>query len=400
VDTVKLLDFGIARFERELRITDRGTLLGTPEYIAPEQVRTGEVSPHTDLYALGCVIFEMLVGEPPFRGTMTDVLVKQLRDAPTAPSLRAPGIGPELDALVLKMLHKDPARRHRDAFHLVEELHLQLERVRGAPSTPPTPMAADSLQPSASSLPPREQLGKLTLHLPTERDDWQERVEQYRGRLSKLHPEGTAPAPVAEAMQALEQIVTEAARLRIALHGSAQELTESHDELRATRLRIGRALDELASDESKLARTYDVDLADVSESEERLAHAVQALLARPTIEPIALTRGKPLSDADAVSLQGLALIIENVRDAATRAHARKRAQQAKRVALDDVRFQIEQLKGRLAGLNAASSASQSEVQERVQTVEVQLRGQMAQLVSEAERVALYLRTHDSETGSA
>ncbi|MET0390403.1 MAG: serine/threonine-protein kinase, partial [Polyangiales bacterium] len=52
-DVVKLLDFGIARFEREMRITDRGTLLGTPEYIAPEQVRSGEVSPHTDLYALG-----------------------------------------------------------------------------------------------------------------------------------------------------------------------------------------------------------------------------------------------------------------------------------------------------------------------------------------------------------
>jgi serine/threonine-protein kinase len=396
-DTVKLLDFGIARFERELRITDRGTLLGTPEYIAPEQVRTGEVSPHTDLYALGCVLFEMLVGEPPFRGSnMTEVLVKQLRDAPDAPSLRVPALTPELDALVLKMLHKDPVRRHRDAYHLVEDLRVQLEAAHEALSQRP-PSAAESQHPPRSAPPPREPaVGALTVHMPSGRDDWQERVEQYRRRLNALHPAGDLPADIADGMRALEDIVTEAARLRAALHGSAQELTEKHDDVKATRLRIGRALDELASDESKLARAHEADLAQVNEADEHVTQNVSALLARPAITAIAHSRGQPLSEADAVNIQGLAMIIDKLRDTVTHARKYRQIRDQRHAALDDVRFQIEQLKGRMAGLNAATSAAQSEVEERVQDAESQLRGQMERLVVEAERVALYLRGRDGD----
>jgi serine/threonine protein kinase len=406
-DVVKLLDFGIARFERDARITDRGTLLGTPEYIAPEQIRNGEVSPQTDLYALGCLLFEMLVGQPPFRGNMTEVLVKQMRDPAPTPSTLVPGMAPELDLLVLKMLHKEPRQRHRDAFHLVEELRAQLERLPngrvpdGKDSKSP-PSAAGSQAPRAAAEASLNQpvTDRPTMHMPLERDDWADRIVEYRRRLRALHTDAALPKDVAEAMAALEHSIAETQRLRTALHGSAQQLAISQDEVRATRLRIGRALDELAADESKLSRASEADVTSVSQAQAAATNAVDALLARPSIAGVVAKRGQMLTDDDAVLLQGLSLIVESVRETHGRARKWTREHQTRRAALEDVRFQIQQLKDRLATLNASTSAAQGEVQERVQTVEVKLRSELQSMVSQAERVALYLRSQEDKPGSA
>jgi serine/threonine-protein kinase len=399
VDVVKLLDFGIARFERELRITDRGALLGTPEYIAPEQVRTGEVSPLTDLYALGCVLFEMLVGRPPFMGNMTEVLVKQMRELPPPPSRTAPDTPPEVDALVLKMLQKDPERRHRDAFHLVEDLRELLSRsqeeLKGPDSKAPLPTsippasAPDSKAPSADA---RGRDARPTMHIPVARDEWAERVLFYRQRLEIMHPAGDVPSEVLEAMRRMEQIVASMARLRGELLGSAEQLTTSEDDVRATRLRVGRALDELASDESKLARALEAEEHDYAAAQDSVHGATQALLARPAIGPIALRRGQALSDDDALLLQGLGMVIETLREAQTRALKLKRVLEKKRIALEDLRFQIEQLKGRFATLNAETSVTQGHAQERVLNADAQLRSELDRLVAEAERVAIYVRS--------
>jgi eukaryotic-like serine/threonine-protein kinase len=392
-DMVKLLDFGVARFERELRITDKGTLLGTAEYIAPEQLRNGEVGPQTDLYALGCVLFEMLVGDTPFSGNMTEVLVKQMRDAPPTPSSKNPAVPKGLDALVLKMLSKEPERRHRDAYHLVEELRAQLEHIQPAEPAPvyepPT---------GGSTRPPGLDPGKLTMYVPAERDDWSKRVETYRMQLLELHPDGKLPSNVRDAITAMEQIVGEAARLRGALLASAQKQAAQHDELRATRLRIGRALDELASDESKLARSYEAEKEPVANAKAAERDVMNALLARPSIAHIALKRGAPLGDEDALLLQGLGMVLDKVRTTYVHAQKVEREHVAKLASLEDVRFQIEQLKTRLGGLNASSSVDQNEVQERVQTAEIKLRSEMERLVGHAEQVAMYLRSQPRKGG--
>jgi eukaryotic-like serine/threonine-protein kinase len=390
-DVVKLLDFGVARFERELRITDRGTLLGTAEYIAPEQLRNGEIGPQTDLYALGCVLFEMLVGQPPFTGNMTEVLVKQMRDAAPAPSSMGATVSKGVDALVLKMLHKEPERRHRDAYHLVEDLRALLESIHPAPVSEP-PSAPDI--PAPASTRPIDP-GKLTMHIPAERDDWARRVEHYRKQLNGLHPDGKLPPHVREAIVDMEKIVGEAAKLRAALLDSAQRQAAAHDELRATRLRIGRALDELASDESKLARSYDAEEEQLTAAKAAERDVMNALLARPNIGQISRKRGAPLSDEDALLLQGLGMVLDKVRTSYVHAQKLEREHIAKRASLEDVRFQMEQLKGRMSTLNASSTVNQSEAQERVQTAEIQLRGEMERLVGHAEKVALYLRSKPS-----
>jgi serine/threonine protein kinase len=399
VDVVKLLDFGIARFERELRITDRGALLGTPEYIAPEQVRTGEVSPLTDLYALGCVLFEMLVGRPPFMGNMTEVLVKQMRELPPPPSRLSAETPPEVDALVMKMLQKDPQRRHRDAFHLVEDLRELISRSQEEPfkvsSLPPTGTSVPPLdgKPAANDSGSRDRAARPTMHIPVARDEWAERVLFYKQRLEVMHPAGDVPNEVREAMGRMEQIVASMARLRGELLGSAEQLTTSEDDVRATRLRVGRALDELASDESKLARALEAEEHEYSAAQDSVEGAIHALLARPAIGAVALRRGQALSDDDALLLQGLGMVVETLREAQARAGKLKRVLEKKRIALEDLRFQVEQLKGRFATLNAETSVTQGHAQERVLSADAQLRSELDRLVGEAERVALYVRSN-------
>ncbi|MGA7122916.1 MAG: serine/threonine-protein kinase [Polyangiaceae bacterium] len=125
---VKLLDFGIAvdvggagpegqaASPKELAL--RGfAAFGTPEYMAPEQVRGAAIDARADVYALGCVLYEMLVGAPPFDGSPVVVMGKQIRDTPTPPCLRAPErtIPSALEAVVLRAIAKDPEQRFASA---------------------------------------------------------------------------------------------------------------------------------------------------------------------------------------------------------------------------------------------------------------------------------------------
>jgi predicted nucleic acid-binding Zn-ribbon protein len=196
---------------------------------------------------------------------------------------------------------------------------------------------------------------------------------------------------VSAAMERMENIIQSMARLRGELHGSAQELTLSEDELRATRLRIGRAIDELASDESKLARSLEAERSECRAAEDSVNGTIHALLARPPIGEIALRRGHALSDDDAIVLQGLSMIIDTLREAHTRATKLRRIMERKRTLLDDLRFQMAQLKRRLAAMNAESSTSLGITQERVQSAEARLRGELDRLLAEAELVSSYVR---------
>ncbi|HEY0715802.1 MAG TPA: serine/threonine-protein kinase [Polyangia bacterium] len=123
-DLVKLLDFGVAKLERpEGKLTRDGIALGTPEYMAPEQARAIHVDGRTDVYAVGCIAFEMLTGRTLFHGASPgDIMIKQVREAP--PSLRSlnPQVPPALEAVVLRCLAKSPKDRPQSAMELAREL--------------------------------------------------------------------------------------------------------------------------------------------------------------------------------------------------------------------------------------------------------------------------------------
>ncbi|MFG1810196.1 ABC transporter substrate-binding protein [Streptomyces sp. NPDC049040] len=114
---VKVADFGIARvLDADARLTTTGSAIGTPSYMSPEQINGAEVDARSDVYAVGCVLTELLTGRPPFTdGNPLNLMYWHVHTAPPAPSSRNSGVPQELDALVLTALAKDPAARHFDA---------------------------------------------------------------------------------------------------------------------------------------------------------------------------------------------------------------------------------------------------------------------------------------------
>ena len=136
-ERIKLLDFGIAKLSADSgsqQKTRTGSLIGTPTYMSPEQCRGVTVDHRSDIYAMGCILFEMLTGTAPFAGEGTgDILAAHIVAPPPAPSSRTAGIPPELDAFVLRLLAKDPAHRPQSCAELIQALDA-LGPVLGRPS--------------------------------------------------------------------------------------------------------------------------------------------------------------------------------------------------------------------------------------------------------------------------
>ena len=109
---VKILDFGIARVDGTRAATATGTVLGTAAYLSPEQASGQPAGPRSDLYSLGCVLFEMLTGRPPFTADSTVGLAyRQVHDDPGPPSAWRPDVPARLDHVTALLLAKDPAAR-------------------------------------------------------------------------------------------------------------------------------------------------------------------------------------------------------------------------------------------------------------------------------------------------
>ncbi len=110
---VKVADFGVARMVGQARLTDRGSIIGTPNYMAPEQIEGSEVGAEADMFALGCVLYEMLAGRPPFDGkTTSEVLGRILRGTPNPLPPLDHTVAPLVDAMT-SLLDKIPQRRLR-----------------------------------------------------------------------------------------------------------------------------------------------------------------------------------------------------------------------------------------------------------------------------------------------
>ncbi|GAA3535212.1 Stk1 family PASTA domain-containing Ser/Thr kinase [Amycolatopsis ultiminotia] len=134
---VKVMDFGIARamHDGQSAMTQTAAVIGTAQYLSPEQARGESVDARSDVYAAGCVLYELITGEPPFTGdSPVAVAYQHVREDPHPPSSVNPAVSPELDAVVLKALAKGPANRYQSAAEMRSDLVRTLSGQR--PSAP------------------------------------------------------------------------------------------------------------------------------------------------------------------------------------------------------------------------------------------------------------------------
>lgn len=122
---VKVMDFGIARAvaDGQAAVTQTAAVIGTAQYLSPEQARGETVDARSDVYASGCVLFELLTGDPPFTGdSPVAVAYQHVREEPSKPSDSNPQVPAALDAVVLKALSKNPANRYQSAAEMRSDL--------------------------------------------------------------------------------------------------------------------------------------------------------------------------------------------------------------------------------------------------------------------------------------
>jgi eukaryotic-like serine/threonine-protein kinase len=132
---IKVADFGIARPVSETTgtVTLAGTVMGTPQYLSPEQGRGDTVDVRSDIYSVGCMLFELVVGEPPFSGdSALSIVVQHISDAPAPPSATNADISGDIDSIVLKSLAKDPADRYQTASEMKADIESVLSGNRPA----------------------------------------------------------------------------------------------------------------------------------------------------------------------------------------------------------------------------------------------------------------------------
>ena len=119
----RIMDFGISRSLKAKSITETGIIIGTPEYMSPEQVEGEEADPRSDIYAMGIILFEMLTGRVPFSGaSVLSVIMKQKVEQPPNPRKINPGISENLSRVILRCLEKDKEKRYQNAEQLFSDL--------------------------------------------------------------------------------------------------------------------------------------------------------------------------------------------------------------------------------------------------------------------------------------
>jgi len=161
----KLVDFGIATVKGSSSVTESGSVLGTVHYVAPEQARGQPATPATDLYSLGCVLYEAATGRLPFEGeTPLEIATKHVSSEPVPPSRVNPQVPPALERTILHAMAKDPAHRPASAGEMARELlawdDFGGQTTRFVPTqsaSAPTPRAApEPVVPLWQSVPYRE----------------------------------------------------------------------------------------------------------------------------------------------------------------------------------------------------------------------------------------------------
>jgi serine/threonine-protein kinase len=348
-DFVKILDFGLAAIARDPRLAPKGAVFGTPEYMSPEQARGEEAGPHSDLYALGVLCYEMLTGQLPFRANDRETLLELQRTGiPKRPRSIRPDAHPQGESISMRLLEKDIRKRYRDAHHLQEELKaLQ----RSLPSTPWEIETGEAVP--APPPPPPPQSAGVT--------EWANRTALFARMVARAYPAGNAPPDVGTALTQLWDLAAKANKLEGEVASHTRKLDALERRGRALRAEIGRKVEELAHEESRVMREAAVDGEDVEKCRGELSGAEKVALEAKQLADSATRQGA--FDRNVFERAGAtAAIVQAKREQLARYETKKNAREA---SARDLRRQIEELRGQLARYAEALEEDLSQGREKV-----------------------------------
>ena len=378
-DFVKILDFGLAKMKGEIRLTASGAVFGTPEYMAPEQARGAPLTGKADLYALGCVLYEMLTGDPPFDGPTPDLILKHIREVPPPPSARVPNVPANVDAVVGQLLEKNPDNRHVDAYHLYEDLR-KIANTLPRPSAIPTVRDASYEGALAAQIP---RPGLIPTTLSSSADAWDDKIESFRKLAHRAHGD-TIPNWLHEKLDELQRDVGSLARRRAELDRSASAAMQQEEEIRKARLRVGTAIDVLGRDESRASRELEQLSPEREELEGRLRTLEASLRAAWRDLPPIPTDATSIDPAHAARLRDAGQIAKEWTEAHEKLHS-----VSNRIAdisreRDDLRFQVAQLKGRIGTLTAEGDHDLDALREMTRSADHEVQGLLDRIARASE----------------
>lgn len=143
-DHAILTDFGLVKSDEFSQLTLKDTVMGTPKYMSPEQVRGTDLDHRSDLYSFGIVLYEMLVGRPPFAGEPLTICHKQIAEEPPPPRTFNPSVEPELESIIMKSIEKEPKKRYQSAGQLLSALEDWENNSRNHQFTPTRDISASA----------------------------------------------------------------------------------------------------------------------------------------------------------------------------------------------------------------------------------------------------------------
>ncbi len=398
-ELVKVLDFGIAKLLDQPALTLNHKVFGTPGYIAPEYATGGAITPRTDLYSLGVVLYEMVTGALPFDVEhVGELLVKHVLEPPVPPRKRVASLPPPVDALILRCLAKDPNERHRDAYHFIEDIDRLARDLRGDPLAdavlgPPRPSivlggsrgihveglgdreaeeSPTTLRPVLRSIHEEEtERGPARVEAPAVKEEptpvdglpvhggvldlpspsrmstpllpaaWREFLSALLGRLGERYW-GSLPPAVGACVERMEALVAELAERAVGADITSARILGLEVRGREFRSTIGQAMDALAADLSLRQRRRDEASARRDELGRRREEALAGVL-----------HGDPDAQGEAdARLWELAACEELLRDEVR--------------ACEDVEYQLGHLGQQLEEMNVALESEQLGLQREVE----------------------------------
>ncbi len=249
-DFVKLLDFGIAKLEADdpakLAATATGMTLGTPQYMSPEQARADVIDARSDIYQVGLLLYEMLVGDPPFSDrNPVQLMSKHLSMKPRRPRERRPGISEELEGIVLRCLEKRPD----DRFQSARALRAALDKLVGRDTAGERVQTLVADDPGKAAAAVVGSLRLPTLGSPGDMERFARNLSQV---LDRLWPDGDVPEELRVIQGAIWTLTEQQMRLGTDLAVARDEADQLATEIEGRSTRIERAIVALSQERDAL----------------------------------------------------------------------------------------------------------------------------------------------------